>query len=308
MFFRALLAYLSFTQTHGMGIPYHRNMAEDCDPDLVQDHRVRFHGIGFDVTRLENILEYGILAEAESKERRNGYFVRNIQGHANRVNVVTHPNRHVMRINGFESHVEDAIALIISPEVNLRSPERDRSSMDHFSVDGSVEPDQILGIMVPERMIDGRLSDLSLGFASMARSFIVIRVKAILQYLRNRHGYEVPPEDPVSILLSNPDADALTEMLRRNEARSYLEKWTARHIESAYAKSFGMRTVTLKQALNRIASEAEKCVTHERVQYARRVGPMRIPPSDVIPPSPREETGPEESTEQISLDDTLAND
>ena len=215
-----------------------------------------------------------VYSELASNDIGDPYFVRNTAGHEQRVNIISHPQSHSAHARGYETYIQDGISFIIQPGIITREPSNsNRASIDHLEAGYRVPLDEILGIMVPEDALGMKISDLPLGFRNMRTRSILSRLRAIIEYLRVKHHYEVPEGDELMDMLADPAIDeTVTDSDEGAVTRLRLEHLIAKHIEIAFARTFDMSTgqLTLRIVVHRLARAANKCLAYNDIEYVAR--------------------------------------
>jgi hypothetical protein len=236
--------------------------------ELLQDRSKYFHGIGFDLPRIGKILKLGILTEKEALAQ-GANVVRNTQGFNlnDTVSVAESPSINNTHAHGaFGLYIKSGISFVIdrqnlhmfgipssitSDDLNVARPSSRICGEQYIA--GSVPTDNIVGVMVPEEMLNKKVTELSLGLKNIGWGQINDKCTKMVAELEKECGYTA-------------DISELYELIKRREAIRQqkfglerdkqeeqvildMEKYVTGFMEKAYAKKMGKEDVTLRDIL-----------------------------------------------------------
>lgn len=228
--------------------------------EILFDRSKSFHGIGFDFLRLKSILEKGILSELEARQE-NVNFTRNYgaQNFGYSVFVAESPV-----INGsftfgcFGTYIRGGISFVISNEHSFKAPKgsaRDHGYPDEAFISGRVKRENITGVMIPEDMLNSRLSELPIGLAKMGGDYVDERCRKIVSGLEAETGYHVDTSHLEELMrqkqeLEQGDMDYLATDKKRKALLEQMEREMGNIVGLAFAQKLAKKNVTLKDVLD----------------------------------------------------------
>lgn len=227
--------------------------------EILEDRSKIFHGIGFDLIRLQRILDNGILSEKAAAEKGVD-ITRNYGGYnlSDSISVGESPAVHGTYTFGvFRNYIANGISFAIdgvSAFKARKGSERDSGYIDEAFVSHSIPKEKITGIMIPEEMLDLPLSKIPVGLAKMGYGYIDNRCKKIIQDLEQECDFT----DDISGLedlmkrkveLEESDLGYLEKDEQRKKFFDQMEEFMQTYISKAYSKRFGVQEPTLRNVL-----------------------------------------------------------
>ena len=153
--------------------------------EILYDKSLVFHGVGFDMIRLRNILEKGILSE-QAAQAKGMELTRNYGGYnlGDSVSVAESPAiNNSFTFGCFGNYIKGGISFVIKGEHAYKAPKgssRDGGYPDEAFIGHEVKRENITGVMVPADLLDAPLADLPLGLAKMGYAYIDNRCRKII--------------------------------------------------------------------------------------------------------------------------------
>lgn len=128
--------------------------------EILFDKSKFFHGVGSDLLRMISILQNGILSKDEAENTRVKITRNNSHGYnlTDSISVAESPSIHnTFTSECFDLYIRHGISFVIADEITYkaeRDSNRDSKFKDEAFVKGKIEKDHIVGIMIPEDLLN----------------------------------------------------------------------------------------------------------------------------------------------------------
>ena len=227
--------------------------------EILEDRSKIFHGIGFDLIRLKKILDNGILSEKAAVDRGVD-ITRNYGGYNlnDSISVGESPVIHGTHTFGaFKNYIANGISFVIDgvPAYKAKKgSERDSGYIDEAYVSHSISREKIVGIMVPEEILDLPLSKIPVGLAKMGYSYIDNRCRKIIQDLAQECNFADDVSELEDIMrqkaeLEESNLEYLEKDGQRRKIFTQMEEFMQGYISKAYSKKLNIPNPTLRNTL-----------------------------------------------------------
>jgi len=227
--------------------------------EILEDKSKIFHGIGFDLIRLQRILDNGILSE-EAASEKGVDITRSYGGYnlSDSISVGESPAVHKTYTFGvFRNYIANGISFVIdgvSAHKARKGSERDSGYIDEAFVTHSIPKEKITGIMVPEEMLDLPLSKIPVGLAKMGYGYIDNRCKKIIQDLEQECDFTDDTSELENLIkrkaeLEEFDLEYLEKDKQRKIIFDQMEEFMQTYIGKAYSKRLSKHNPTLRDVL-----------------------------------------------------------
>lgn len=227
--------------------------------EILEDRSKIFHGIGFDLIRLQRILDNGILSEKAAAEKGVD-ITRNYGGYnlSDSISVGESPAVHETYTFGvFRNYIANGISFVIdgvSAFKARKGSERDSGYIDEAFVSHSIPREKITGIMVPEEMLDLPLSKIPIGLARMGYGYIDNRCRKIIQDLEQECGFTDDASELEKLMkqkteLEGSNLEYSEKDQQRRKIFDQMEEFMQTYISNAYSKRFSVQEPTLRDVL-----------------------------------------------------------
>ncbi len=227
--------------------------------EILLDRQNVFHGIGFDFIRLKGILEKGILSE-QAAMREDLDLKRNYRGYNlnDSVSLVESPSLSgCFKFGCFGVYIKNGISFVIKNELTYKVPKgspRYSGYQDEIFAGDKVRRENIVGVMIPDDLLNTPLTGLSLGLEKMGFDYIDDRCRKLLSDLEKETEYHSDTtvlEELIKRRQNNEkqELDLLKKDTERSEIFEAMEKEMWQHIKNAYAKKIGIDQPTFKDVL-----------------------------------------------------------
>lgn len=184
--------------------------------EILLDRSKCFHGLGSDFLRMISILENGLLSKDTADHAGVG-IARNHKGGYNltdSISVAESPSiNNTFTSECFDLYIRHGISFVIANE-NPYKPEegseRDSKFKDEAFISGKVEKENIVGIMVPENLLEQPLGEIKPEFVASSESVaapysnIAERCWQAINRINLETGY-------------NPDTTKLNDLLQQDQ-------------------------------------------------------------------------------------------
>jgi len=236
--------------------------------EILYDKSLVFHGVGFDLIRLHNILEKGILSE-QAAQTKGVELTRNYGGYnlGDSVSVAESPAiNDSFTFECFGNYIKGGISFVIAGEHAYKAPKgssRDSGYPDEAFVRHEVKRENITGVMVPADLLDTPLADLPLGLAKMGYAYIDNRCRKIISDLETETGYHADATELEELIkkkeeIENQELGYLEKDKQRKDIFTQMEKVISQHVGQAFSQKLGTDHPTLKDALRLYLPESMK--------------------------------------------------
>ena len=150
---------------------------------ILNNSELRYHGIGENVIKLIGILEHGILCQNDSQKSTE--YQKNYDGYnqSNMVSLAVATNGENTTYGAFAVFVKEGISFIIENSIGIKASNTSHDSMipgEEFHI-GSIPKDNIIGVMINEKLSKKKIRDLNL-IGGMGTGFIENTLSGLLQY------------------------------------------------------------------------------------------------------------------------------
>lgn len=228
--------------------------------EILKDESKIFHGIGFDLIRLQGILSNGILSQ-RTAEGRGIDITRNYGGYNlnDNISVAESPAiNKTYNFGAFENYIANGISFVIDGVPTLKAREGSKGYSgypDEVFVLGSIPKENITGMMIPEAMLDLPLSKLSLGLEKMGYNYIDNRCRKIIQDLGTECDFEEDTSRLEELIKQKSELEESNlgyseeYSQKRQKIFDQMEEYMQEYIEKAYSKKFNIPSPTLRDIL-----------------------------------------------------------
>jgi len=239
-----------------------KNLEKKQYGEILKDKSTIFHGIGFDLIRLQKILDNGILSEQAASDKRVE-IIKNYGGYnlSDSISVGESPAiNNTYTFGVFKNFIANGISFVIegvSTFKAMKGEERDSGFIDEAFVYHSIPKKNIKGIMIPEKMLDIPLSKIPIGLSKMGHGYIDNRCRKIIKNLEEEYNFKADTSILEKLMakkaeLEESNLDYLELDAKTEKIFEQMDKFMQVYLSKAYSKKFNISNPTLKDILLQI--------------------------------------------------------